>query len=255
MIWINGTYTENECALSVYDKSNLGMSVFTTALAREGKIENWTEHLARVRIHAKLMGLDCPYSDLQLTEVAQGLVSEKKFHFSAVRIQISAGCGARGLEYPENVTVIVTCTKSGNPDEVLPVAVWLETEYRRNETDPTSRIKSGNYGASALIRKQAKHRGYDDVIFLNTKGQVTCASTSNLILEINGGLITPPLEDGVMDGISRAELIKSYVVSEQSVSEQDLKEAEYIWLVNSFGTRPVLKISEVLKETKPLAPS
>lgn len=253
MIWINGTYTENECSLSVFDKSNLGMSVFTTALARGDKIENWKDHLERVRKHAELMKLDCPYSDLQLTQVAQDLLSRENFLFSAVRIQISAGYGARGIEYPEKATVIVTCTKSGNPDEVLPVAVWLETEYRRNETDPTSRIKSGNYGASALIREQAKQRGYDDVIFLNTKGQVTCASTSNLILEINGGLITPPLEDGVMDGIARAGLIKSYYVSEQSVSEQDLMAAEYIWLINSFGKRPVLKISEVLKETKQLA--
>lgn len=252
MIWINGTYTENEYALSVFDKSNLGMNVFTSALARGDKIENWESHLSRLRRHAGLMNFNCPYSDQQLTQVALDLLSSMNFQFSAVRIQISAGCGARGIAYPENTTVLMTCTKSGNPDEGLPVSVWLETEYRRNETDPTSRIKSGNYGASALIRNQANQKGYDDVIFFNTKGRITCASTSNIIIEKAGKLITPPLEDGVMDGITRAEMIRSLSISEESVFEQDLNDAEYIWLVNSFSRRPVLKIGKLLKETKPL---
>lgn len=250
MIWFNGNFTDEENYLSVMDKSNLGMSVFTSALAKTNEIFHWQNHLGRLRRHANELCLSCPYTDQEITDAAKALLQQYNFEYSALRIQISAGQGARGIDYPASPTIWMTCTETADPENAPPVSIKIETEYRRNETDPLSRIKSGNYGANALYKRKAKDQGFDDVIFLNTKGNVTCASTSNIIMEKDGVLFTPPLEDGVMDGTTRAVLISQLGITEKSLTAEELLSADHLWLCNAFGIRCVLSIDFNEKCTK-----
>ncbi|HRK97944.1 MAG TPA: aminotransferase class IV [Alphaproteobacteria bacterium] len=252
MIWINGQFTDNENCLSVFDKLNVGMSVFTTMLAMEKKIIWEQDHINRVFEHAGVLEIICPYSKSQILESAQKILNEKKYNFSAIRIQISAGIGARGIDYPETATVFITCTNSMDPAAAQPVSVKIEEEVRRGEHDPLSRIKSGDYGASALCRKKVQSKGFDDVIFLNYQDQVTCASASNIFIQKDGILLTPRLEDGAMNGMAREKLIEKHGAREQSLSVVDLNAADYIWLTNSFSIRPVKTLNNTERPTQRL---
>ncbi len=252
MIWINGQFTENDFALSVFDKLNLGMSVFTTILANKKKLIWAEDHIERLFRHASVLDLEVPFSIQDISSAGQELLSKTAWDFSALRIQVTAGIGARGLEYPEKPTVFITCNEAANPANASSVSMIVEKKYRRNETDPLSRIKSGNYGTSALFRKQAKEQGYDDVIFLNFRDKVTCASSSNVILEKGGRFMTPPLEDGVMDGITRAKIMDQYDAQTISLTLEDLEQADFIWLANSFAIRPVLRVDNIEKDVRPL---
>lgn len=253
MIWNNGTLTDNPNILSVYDKVNLGMSVFTTLLVI-GKNPLWLgEHLDRLYRHAHVMKLEIPYEKAELEKAVMDLIDAKKCtdeKFFYIRIQVSAGEGARGIEYPENANTIMTIGPAQHPDINMPLRVRIETDGRTDSTNPLYKIKSGNYGLQAIARYTAKKLNCDDAILLNEKGHVVCGTTSNVVIEKDDALLTPPLEDGAMDGIMRAKLMEHLKCRENSITPDDLKAADHIWLVNSMGIRSVRSLDGTERPVK-----
>src|SRR5690606_13646612 len=80
------------------------------------------------------------------------------------------------------------------------VTVGLERTSPR-ALDPA--IKSGNYLNNILGLAEARSRGGHEAIFLNGRGQVAEGSTSNLFFGVDGGLLTPALDAGILPGITR----------------------------------------------------
>jgi para-aminobenzoate synthetase/4-amino-4-deoxychorismate lyase len=76
-------------------------------------------------------------------------------------------------------------------------------------------------------------QGVDEVVFLNEKNELTEGSITNLFIERNGTLLTPPLASGLLPGTLRAELIATGRAEEQVLTLADLQSAEAIWLGNS----------------------
>jgi para-aminobenzoate synthetase/4-amino-4-deoxychorismate lyase len=73
----------------------------------------------------------------------------------------------------------------------------------------------------------------DDVILWNEKGEVTEGCMANVVIRKNGRLITPPVECGLLAGTFREHLLKAGRIEEGTVSLEDLKGAEEVFLVNS----------------------
>ena len=79
-----------------------------------------------------------------------------------------------------------------------------------------------------------------EVIFLNERGEVTEGATSNIVVRLEGELLTPPLESGLLPGVFRAELLAQGSIRERKLTRRDLETAEQIYLVNSVRKwRPV----------------
>jgi branched-subunit amino acid aminotransferase/4-amino-4-deoxychorismate lyase len=110
----------------------------------------------------------------------------------------------------------------------------IANDVRRNEGSPLSRIKSLNYADNVLAMREAMQHKADDAIMLNNKGMVCCAATANIFIVLDGQWMTPPLTDGVLDGIMRAEMIRERAAQEISISVDDLKRAEEIYLTSSL---------------------
>ncbi|WP_224704222.1 aminodeoxychorismate synthase component I [Devosia aquimaris] len=83
--------------------------------------------------------------------------------------------------------------------------------------------------------RQAAHaaHGVDEVLFRNERGELTEGSITNLFIERDGRLLTPPLSSGLLPGTLRAELIASGRAVEQVLHLADLETADAIWLGNS----------------------
>jgi len=83
----------------------------------------------------------------------------------------------------------------------------------------------------------------DEVVFVNSRGELTEGSYHNLVLRLDGRLLTPPLECGLLPGILREELLESGEITEALLLPADLQRAEEIWLINSLRgwRRAVLK--------------
>jgi para-aminobenzoate synthetase/4-amino-4-deoxychorismate lyase len=75
--------------------------------------------------------------------------------------------------------------------------------------------------------------GVDEVVFLNERDEVTEGSITNIFIEQDGTLLTPPLTSGLLPGTLRAELIETGKAREAVLTLADLRSADAIWLGNS----------------------
>ncbi|HTV01978.1 MAG TPA: chorismate-binding protein [Luteitalea sp.] len=76
--------------------------------------------------------------------------------------------------------------------------------------------------------------GVDDVLLWNARGEFTESTRANLVLELDGARVTPPIASGLLPGVLRGELLRRGDVREQVVRLGDLRRASRIWLVNSL---------------------
>ncbi|MFP4641674.1 MAG: aminodeoxychorismate synthase component I [Dehalococcoidia bacterium] len=75
--------------------------------------------------------------------------------------------------------------------------------------------------------------GYDDVLLWNEKGEITESCIANVIVEMEGQLLTPPVQCGLLAGIYRAFLLEQGKVRERSIDVEDLHRCSRIYLANS----------------------
>jgi branched-subunit amino acid aminotransferase/4-amino-4-deoxychorismate lyase len=74
---------------------------------------------------------------------------------------------------------------------------------KRNNYSPISFIKSLNYLDNILGRIEARENNADEAIFLNIQGRVAEGSTSNIFIIKQGTVFTPPVTEGILNGITR----------------------------------------------------
>ncbi len=101
-----------------------------------------------------------------------------------------------------------------------------------SRSDPFLHHKTTN--RTVYERAIARHPDADDVILINEEGRLTETTIANLVVEIDGVWYTPPLDDGCLAGVMRAELIDTGEVEERSLTEGDLARATGIARVNSL---------------------
>lgn len=96
--------------------------------------------------------------------------------------------------------------------------LYYKTTYRPWYYDSFQRIKNGEI--------------YDE-IFFNENGELTEGARSNIVLQLNGNLYTPPVQCGLLNGVFRQELLKNNKCTEKILYKKDLEKAEKIFCVNS----------------------
>jgi len=114
-----------------------------------------------------------------------------------------------------------------------PVRVKVERDFVRAARGGTGYAKcGGNYGASMYPTQKAKEEGYDQVLWTdsNTHRYIEESGAMNVFFVLDGTLITPPLSDSILDGVTRDSLLKlaqrnGIPTAERPVDVEELKEA------------------------------
>ena len=85
------------------------------------------------------------------------------------------------------------------------------------------------------VYDNARHRFPDapDVLLWNERGELTETTTGNLVVELDGELVTPPVSCGLLPGTQRAELLDTGEVVERVGRREDLARVDAAWMVNS----------------------
>jgi hypothetical protein len=99
----------------------------------------------------------------------------------------------------------------------------------------------------------------DEVILWTERGELTEATTSNLVLELDGERWTPPISAGLLAGTLRARLLAAGEIAERTLTPADLARAERVWLINSVrgwraGASPVARAATPLPAPLAVAP-
>jgi branched-chain amino acid aminotransferase len=101
------------------------------------------------------------------------------------------------------------------------------------------------YTKNLEILTQAKSAGLDDVVIVNRDGFITETAIANLVLEIDGEWITPPLSDGVLPGVMRALCIERNGVVVRQIRAGQLNEIRSGFVVSSLKiAQPIGRIGD-----------
>jgi para-aminobenzoate synthetase/4-amino-4-deoxychorismate lyase len=87
---------------------------------------------------------------------------------------------------------------------------------------------------AVYLQARAGRPDCDDVLLWNQLGELTETTTANVVLSLDGRLVTPPVESGLLAGALRAELLETGVAQEQVLKVDDLARCQAIYLVNSL---------------------
>ncbi|HSW38807.1 MAG TPA: chorismate-binding protein, partial [Acidobacteriota bacterium] len=159
---------------------------------------------------------------LDMERVKKRLALEAE-NFGKMTVRVRLLVDDRGNEDIETILL---------PPGVLPrkarvcMAPWpVDSEDLRLYHKTTSR---GVYDAA-----RAGCKDCDDVLLYNERGELTESSVANIVVEIDGELVTPPAASGLLEGTFRAFLLEQGVIGERVVRQDDLKRCSRIFLINS----------------------
>ena len=254
---INGQlYPPDQASISIFDRGFLyGDSVYEVTMLVNGVPFMIEAHLDRLERSAAKIMLPLAWSREEILKqvmLSANKISSKKCY---VRIICTRGEGEITLDPTREQsgnTIIIAKELAANPEQwyrdgVSMVIADILRNHKR-ATDPS--IKSGNYLNNVLAMGEAKRAGAFDAIMLNHPGHVTEGTTSNIWIVENGKYITPPLEAGLLDGITRQTLLKmgkdlGLSMIEENISAQRLKSADEVFLTSTTKEIvPIVKIDD-----------
>lgn len=220
----------------------LGDGLFETIRARGGRPLRLAAHCARLRAGAEVLDLPVPISDEALGRALEETLKANAVTDGVLRLTLTRGPGPRGLlppPQPRPTLLITAATEASSPS---PIRAVIATKTRRNEHSPLSRCKCINYLDNILARLEAAKRGADDALLLNTAGRLAGTTMANLFLVIDGVVVTPPVADGALPGVIRAEVLAAAGAEERSLKPEDLASASEAFITNCLGIRALVSV-------------
>lgn len=237
-VTING----KECReISVFDHGLLyGDGVFDTFRVFNKKAFMINEHINRLFNSAEMMGIMPQFSKEQVKEMVKDAYNKSSFDDAFIRIIITCGVGEQGIGSLCEPNVIIMVTQR----EFIPlkqVNAVISEIRRTNKNSINPKIKSLNYGNLVLAAINAKKLGADEAILLNESGKVAEATTSNVFIVKNGKIITPSIESGILEGITRKAVIENFPVTEKSLSPKEIMSADEVFLTGTANFVTIVK--------------
>ena len=259
---VNGRVSDQEHAvISVFDHGFLyGEGVYETLRTYNGRSFLFERHMQRLRKSADMLALTIPLTDRDIdarfkdTIRAAGLDDGREAY---IRILVTRGIGELTYDLaacPEPSIVVIVKPNVDPPREVFEkgVTVSLVDVVRNHPGSVNPRIKSNNLLNNALAMQQALRKGGYEGVMRNYKGELAECTQSNLFIVKNGVALTPPLDAGLLPGITRAFLFEVGAKAGIPVKEAVLRDADLFGADESFltgTTREVMPIVQVDERT------
>lgn len=149
--------------------------------------------------------------------------------------------------------IIITCPAGKYYSE--PIKVLVETNYFRAVEGGVGYVKAaGNYGRSLYPTKLAQQKGYQQVIWTDskTRSYVEESGTMNLMFVIDGVLYTPELSDTILSGITRNSVLTlakewGITVEERKIALKEIIDAHKNGkLEEAFGVGTAATIAQII---------
>jgi branched-chain amino acid aminotransferase len=220
-------------------------------------------HLARMRASGQVLRIFVGETDDEVAAIIRRLLEANRLTQARVRLTATRGPLEQGLEddVKPRATLLVAAGPMTHypPDFYSQGVTVVVSDIRANETDPTTFHKTIAYMRNLLALRDAHRARAAEVLFFNTRKRLAGGALSNVFLVKGSRLLTPPVEDGLVPGITRATVLELAaevgVPAEQtSLIISDLLEADEVFLTNSvMEVLPVVKVEghEVGPKEKP----
>jgi len=238
-IWMNGTFVDwDDATVHVLNPTlHYGWGVFegirAYATPRGPAIFRLTDHIARLFRSARVYMLDPGFTPAEVVTAVKETVRVNEVDACYIRPLVYLGYGEMGLNpLPSHVEIAIAVWPWGlylGADALERGCRAVTSHWTRigQNTIPPAGKGTGQYVNSSLAKVSALKAGYDEAILLTPNGNVAEGSGENIFIVRGRKLITPPLYDGVLEGLTRDSVMQiatdqGYEVVESTLVRSDL---------------------------------
>ena len=255
MVNFNGTILKNSNVNIEENRGFLfGDSVFETLKVLDNKVLFLEDHYFRLMASMRIFRMEIPmhFTMEFFEEQILLLVATDTSTSNASRVRFSVFRKDTGFYLPKtnDVSYLITAfpleselyfIKNGSYEVELYKDAYITKQL-------FSSLKSNNKIIQITGSIFASENGFDNCLLLNDEKNVVEALQGNLFMRMGNTLITPPVNDGCLNGIMRKQIIsiakkmKEYEVIEKSISPFDLQKADELFITNVIiGIQPITK--------------
>ena len=235
---------ESEAKVSVFDHGLLyGDGVFEGIRVYGGRVFLHDAHLRRLFESAKAIHLAIPMTPAEVKDAVERTVEANGVTDGYVRLVVTRGAGALGLDIRKTRdprVIVIAADIALYPPELYESGLKLVTAgtVRNHPAALPARVKSLNYLNNILAKIEGFASGAGEVLMLNHLGQVAECTGDNLFVVTGGVLKTPPLDAGILAGLTRAAVIelakrRGIDVREEAMVRHDIYTADECFLTGS----------------------
>lgn len=216
-VFVNGEYLpEDQANISIFDRGFLfGDAVYEVTAVLGGKLAEFDNHIMRLKRSLGELDMALEMDRDSLLTMHRELVHRNQIEEGAVYLQITRGAADRDFLFPsdDTPTTIVAFTQKKQLLEATPAKNGLKINLVEDLRWQRSDIKTVQLLYSSLMKTCAHKSGADDV-WLTKDGMITEGSSNNAyIVTTQREIITRPLSNEILHGITRQSLL-SYVQKE-----------------------------------------
>jgi len=220
----------------------LGDGLFESIAVRGGQVRRLAQHLDRLQSGIKILGLTLPAAAEELSNALEQVRAANDVKDGVLRLTLSRGAALRGLLPAACAEPTLLITVDASVIDLSPITAITATVTRRNEHSPLAQIKTINYLDNILARREAAEKGADEAILLNTVGRLAETTVANLFMVIDGQTLTPPVAEGALPGVMRADIIAAGEAAEEPLVSADFLRASEAFVTNSAGIRGLVSV-------------
>ena len=236
--------------ISVLDHAvTVGDGVFETLKVVAGRPFALTRHLRRLAASAATMGMVPPDDAVIRAAVERVLAADAPSDEPApgdlgrLRITYTGGEGPLGSDRGDAVPSLIVAASAAQP---WPATTSIVTvPWTRNERSAIAGVKSTSYGENVVALRWAHDRGASEAVFANSRGDLCEGTGTNVLVVIDGAVLTPTLSSGCLAGITRELVLEWFGPEEADLPIDVLTTADEVLLTSSTrNVHPVTRCDD-----------
>lgn len=212
----DGEYSECLAKASFLSRKPVDFSLFESMRYLEG-FDHLDAHMERLAASARYFGI--PFHP-------ENAKSEIEAHMAAWQI---------GALHPLKVRVILARNGQLTVEGcTAPKSTGLRLGFARDAVDPTNMFLYHKTTQRDLYETARCTRpDCDDVLLWNTRDEITETTFGNIVVRLDGEMLTPPVSCGLLPGVLRGVELARGTIREAVITKQDLERADRMWMINS----------------------
>ena len=211
------------------------------------------DHFARWKRNCGILRIQVPHSAKELTEITLELMRRNRFETNVYVRPLAYKAAERVGVMPdaEDAFAIVALPFGDYLHATNGLHAGISSWRRIDDNAIPARAKiCGAYVNSVLASEEARENGFDEAILLNQSGHVAEGSTCNLFMVRDHRLITPPVHDNILEGITRDCIMQlarremRLEVVERSIDRSELFVCDEMFFTGTaVGIAPIVRIN------------
>jgi branched-chain amino acid aminotransferase len=228
-----------------------GWGLFTTVRIVRGEAFAYERHWRRLEKDAALTRLPLAHTGARVRVMLQEVIRANQVKDGCARIYLvwnTVGGWKSEEKMPEVDLVITTADLPHYPD-MMRLAV---REHGRHAASPLAGVKTISWLDSVWAVAEAQRAGFDEVVLLNERGEVSECTAANIFAARGEKVFTPPLNSGCLEGVTRGILMEiaseaGTSVVEQTLRLEDLYGADEVFITST--NRNAIGVKEIAGRT------